>query len=65
MAAINTYLTFNGNCEDVFIFYKSVFGGEFTKFTNLIICLLKKKCHYSEEKKPNYAREFYYMELLY
>lgn len=26
---INTYLTFNGNCEEAFNFYKSVFGGEF------------------------------------
>jgi len=29
MTTINTYLTFNGNCEKVFSFYKSVFGGEF------------------------------------
>jgi len=29
MAAINAYLTFNGNCEHAFDFYKSVFGGEF------------------------------------
>lgn len=29
MAAINPYLTFNGNCEKAFLFYKSVFGGEF------------------------------------
>ncbi|MGB4844677.1 MAG: VOC family protein [Ferruginibacter sp.] len=29
MATINPYLTFNGNCEDAFNFYKSVFGGEF------------------------------------
>jgi PhnB protein len=27
--SINPYLTFNGNCEDAFNFYKSVFGGEF------------------------------------
>lgn len=26
---INTYLTFNGQCESAFKFYKSVFGGEF------------------------------------
>lgn len=26
---INPYLIFNGNCEDAFSFYKSVFGGEF------------------------------------
>jgi len=30
MAATNIYLTFNGNCEAAFNFYKSVFGGEFT-----------------------------------
>lgn len=30
MATVNPYLTFNGNCEEVFNFYRSVFGGEFT-----------------------------------
>lgn len=30
MATTNTYLNFNGNCEEAFNFYKSVFGGEFT-----------------------------------
>lgn len=29
MATVNAYLTFNGNCEEAFLFYKSVFGGEF------------------------------------
>lgn len=29
MTAINVYLNFNGNCEEAFNFYKSVFGGEF------------------------------------
>ncbi|CAN5390707.1 VOC family protein [soil metagenome] len=29
MAVINPYLTFNGNCEEAFLFYKSAFGGEF------------------------------------
>lgn len=29
MASINPYLTFSGNCEEAFNFYKSVFGGEF------------------------------------
>jgi len=29
MAQINAYLTFNGNCEEAFLFYKAVFGGEF------------------------------------
>jgi PhnB protein len=29
MATINPYLHFEGNCEEAFDFYKSVFGGEF------------------------------------
>jgi PhnB protein len=34
MPSISPYLTFNGNCEEAFNFYKSVFGGEFsTKMT--------------------------------
>ena len=31
MAAINPYINFNGNAEEAFTFYKSVFGGEFVK----------------------------------
>lgn len=31
MAHINPYIHFNGNAEDAFTFYKSVFGGEFAK----------------------------------
>ncbi len=30
MATTNIYLNFNGNCEDAFTLYKSVFGGDFT-----------------------------------
>lgn len=30
MINIEPYLNFNGNCEDAFSFYKSVFGGEFS-----------------------------------
>ncbi len=33
MAAINPYINFNGNAEEAFTFYKSVFGGEFGKIT--------------------------------
>lgn len=29
MTAINPYINFNGNAEEAFTFYKSVFGGEF------------------------------------
>lgn len=32
MATVNVYLTFNGNCREVFEFYKSVFGGEYSYF---------------------------------
>jgi PhnB protein len=31
MPTINPYINFNGNAEEAFNFYKSVFGGEFTK----------------------------------
>lgn len=30
MISLNTYLTFDGQCEAAFEFYKSIFGGEFT-----------------------------------
>ena len=33
MATINPHINFNGNAEEAFAFYKSVFGGEFTKVT--------------------------------
>ena len=31
MATINPHINFNGNAEEAFNFYKSVFGGEFAK----------------------------------
>jgi PhnB protein len=31
MRAINPWINFNGNAEEAFTFYKSVFGGEFIK----------------------------------
>jgi PhnB protein len=31
MRTINTWINFNGNAEEAFTFYKSVFGGEFAK----------------------------------
>lgn len=30
MAIINPHINFNGNAEEAFLFYKSVFGGEFS-----------------------------------
>src|SRR5689334_20787920 len=31
MTTINPWINFNGNAEEAFTFYKSVFGGEFAK----------------------------------
>lgn len=33
MTTINPWINFNGNAEEAFTFYKSVFGGEFTTLT--------------------------------
>ncbi|QQR78225.1 MAG: VOC family protein [Candidatus Moraniibacteriota bacterium] len=33
MATINPYINFNGNAEEAFTFYKSIFGGEFAGIT--------------------------------
>jgi PhnB protein len=35
MATINPHINFNGNAEEAFNFYKSVFGGDFAKVTRL------------------------------
>jgi PhnB protein len=35
MVAMNPWINFNGNAEEAFNFYKSVFGGEFTKLIRL------------------------------
>lgn len=40
MANINPYINFNGNAEEAFLFYQSVFGGEFSslvRFKDLAI----------------------------
>ena len=42
MAQINPYIHFNGNAEEAFTFYKSVFGGEFAMVSR-----------YSDIKMPN------------
>jgi PhnB protein len=34
MALLNIHLNFNGNAEEAFNFYKSVFGGAFTKISH-------------------------------
>jgi len=33
MTTVNVYLNFDGQCEEAFLFYKSVFGGEFPYFS--------------------------------
>lgn len=35
MATINPHINFNGNAEEAFEFYRSVFGGDFTKIIRL------------------------------
>lgn len=35
MATINPWINFNGNVEEAFTFYKSVFGGEFAKIIRM------------------------------
>ena len=35
MRTINPWINFNGNAEEAFTFYKSVFGGEFTRIIRL------------------------------
>lgn len=35
MATINPWINFNGNAEEALTFYKSVFGGEFTKIIRM------------------------------
>ena len=40
MALINPHINFNGNAEEAFTFYKSVFGGEFAmvmRFKDLVV----------------------------
>lgn len=35
MALINPHINFNGNAEEAFTFYKSVFGGEFSRVVRM------------------------------
>jgi PhnB protein len=35
MPTINPHINFNGNAEEAFTFYKSIFGGEFSKIIRL------------------------------
>ncbi len=33
MTTVNVYLTFNGNCQEAFDFYRSIFGGEYASIS--------------------------------
>ena len=58
MRAIHPWINFNGNAEEAFTFYKSVFGGEFTK-------ILRFKDLASEDFQPaeNEANKIMYIAL--
>jgi len=51
MTTLNTYLTFNGNCEEAFLFYKSVFGGEYAHIARFSEMPYNPDCVISEEDK--------------
>lgn len=43
MATLNPYLNFNGNTEETFTFYKSVFGGDFSDWMRFKDSLHRQK----------------------
>ena len=51
MAHINPHINFNGNAEEAFNFYKSVFGGSFTKIIRFKD--LSNTEHHLSEKEAN------------
>ena len=51
MAQIHPHINFNGNAEEAFSFYKSVFGGEFTKIIRFKD--LSNTGHQLSEKEAN------------
>ncbi|MFB6454249.1 VOC family protein [Chitinophaga sp. Hz27] len=51
MASVNPYLNFNGNCEEAFNLYKSVFGGEFFMISRFSEMPPEFPCDPSEKDK--------------
>lgn len=51
MVNVNPYLNFNGNCEEAFNFYKTVFGGEFAYFGRFDEMPESEDYQVSEEEK--------------
>jgi PhnB protein len=53
MALINPHVNFNGNAEDAFTFYKSVFGGDFTTIVRFRDLDLSGSEHKVSENEAN------------
>lgn len=51
MPTINPYLTFKGNCEEAFNYYKSVFGGEFSSLSRFSEMPPQEGVSLTEEQK--------------
>jgi PhnB protein len=53
MAVINPHINFNGNAEEAFTFYKSVFGGEFARIVRFKDLEMPGSEHPVSEKDAN------------
>jgi PhnB protein len=53
MATVNPYLIFNGNCEEAFLFYQSVFGGEFPYMGRFKDMPVDENCNPPSEEEAN------------
>ena len=53
MATVNVYLTFNGNAEEAFNFYKSVFGVEFAYIGRFKDMPIDENCPPPSEEEGN------------
>lgn len=58
MFVIEPYLIFDGNCEEAFHFYRSVFGGEFD-----VIMRYKELPEHAEEVPENYREKIMHAAL--
>jgi PhnB protein len=53
MTQVNPYLIFNGNCEEAFLFYQSVFGGEFPYMGRFKDMPADENCPPTSEEEAN------------
>ena len=58
MAILNPYINFNGNAEEAFNFYKSVFGGEFA-----LLIRFKDMPHHEKPLSENDAKKIMHIAL--